>query len=471
MIFPILHIPVLGDGMTIALDAVLHVLISHGLAIGAVSMVVLFQALAAAGRGAFWSDLGRSLLGPLVIATTSVGAVTGVGIWFITGALAPAGIGSLIHLFFWPWFIEWGAFTAEVVLLLFYYYLWPRLSEERPKALLALGIGYVCMAVLSGILISGILGFMLTPDGWPSGQRFVEAYFNPTFIPQCFLRIFGGLAMGALVALAWTAWTFKGADDERRRALRLCGVVAIVAAAVSGAAGVVYFQRVPQTYLTHWVFAVATSVLSQRPEVLTWLNAGAGAVLLLAALAGVAGRKTASRVLAIPALILCVGLVSEFERVREFVRGPYLLPGYMYANQIPLVQKLAAEKTGMLPELRWVREAREAAPAARSGRALFDADCGVCHSIGGVNDIRQRIAGRTLEGVNALVGITQQMVPFMTPFSGTDAERLTLATYLYALANTNSRPAPQLLLPKKPAAKPAAAAATQGGAKAKEMKQ
>ena len=333
MIFPILHIPVLGDGMTIALDAVLHVLISHGLAIGAVSMVVLFQALGASGRGAFWTDLGRSLLGPLVVATTSIGAVTGVGIWFITGALAPAGIGSLIHLFFWPWFIEWGAFTAEVVLLLFYYYLWPRLAEERPKALLALGLGYVGMAVLSGILISGILGFMLTPDGWPSGQRFVEAYFNPTFVPQCFLRIFGGLSMGALVALAWTAWTFKGTEDERKRALRLCGLVAIGAALVAGVAGVVYFQRVPQTYLTHWVFAVATSALSQRPEALTWINVGAGAVLLLAALAGLAGCRTASRLFAIPALILCVGLVAEFERVREFVRGPYLLPGYMQPAQ------------------------------------------------------------------------------------------------------------------------------------------
>ena len=30
MNFPILHIPVVGDGMTIALNAVLHVCISHG---------------------------------------------------------------------------------------------------------------------------------------------------------------------------------------------------------------------------------------------------------------------------------------------------------------------------------------------------------------------------------------------------------------------------------------------------------
>ena len=40
MNFPILHIPVVGDGMTIALNAVLHVCISHGLAIGILAMLL-----------------------------------------------------------------------------------------------------------------------------------------------------------------------------------------------------------------------------------------------------------------------------------------------------------------------------------------------------------------------------------------------------------------------------------------------
>ena len=118
MNFPILHIPVVGDGMTIALNAVLHVYISHGLAIGLMTMLVIFQTLTWKGKGAFWADIARRLLGPLVVVTTSVGAVTGVGIWILTGSLAPEGIGALIHLFFWPWFIEWFAFTAEVLSLI-----------------------------------------------------------------------------------------------------------------------------------------------------------------------------------------------------------------------------------------------------------------------------------------------------------------------------------------------------------------
>ena len=445
MFFPIQHIPGLGDGMTIALDAVLHVFISHGLAIGLVTMLVLFQTLTWLGRGSFWARISRHLLGPTVVVTTSIGAVTGVGIWFITGILAPEGIGSLIHLFFWPWFIEWGAFTAEVVILLIYYYLWDSLAEKRPGLLAALGWGYVAVALASAILISGILGFMLTPDGWPWGQMFNQAYFNPTFIPQCFLRIAGGLALGSLVMLTWTAWRFRavleGSAEEQRRVLRLAGAIFLGACLVTGVSAFVYFSRVPQTYLTHWKFAVATSALSQRPALLPLFNTVAGLFILAVALGALARRTGLCRALSIPTLILCLGLVTEFERIREFVRGPYLLPGYMYANQIPLVEHeaLAAGNGALLPGMRWINNDRGLPPEDLAGQALFAANCGVCHTEGGINDIRTRLAGRTLDGVNAIVGLTENLAPFMPPFSGSDQEGLQMAHYLYMLTNTNPR--------------------------------
>ena len=74
-----------------------------------------------------------------------------------------------------------------------------------------------------------------------------------------------------------------------------------------------------------------------------------------------------------------------------------------------------------------------------AGQALFAANCAVCHTDGGINDIRKRIAGRTLDGVNAITAITQNLAPFMTPFTGSEQERLLLADYLYTLANPDSR--------------------------------
>lgn len=445
MNFPILHIPVVGDGMTIALNAVLHVCISHGLAIGLMTMLVIFQTLTWKGKGEFWADIARRLLGPLVVITTSVGAVTGVGIWILTGSLAPEGIGALIHLFFWPWFIEWFAFTAEVILLLCYYYMWDRLITHKPGTLAAIGWGYVGASVISAILITGILGFMLTPQGWPWARSFTEAYFNPTFVPQCFLRVGGGLGLGILLLMAWIAWRFKGTAEERGRALRLCGIALLISLAVTAASTYVYFMRVPQTYLTHWKFSVATSYLSQMPDFLPTANAIAALVLVLTALAALARSRLACRLLCIPALLMSLCFVMEFERVREFIRGPYLMPGYMHATQITLVESeaLAAQNAPLLPRLRWVNTSGNLPPATQAARTLFAANCGVCHAESGINGIDQRLAGRSADGINAMLGITQRLAPYMTPFVGSEQERALLTEYLFQLSSNYSRRAQQ----------------------------
>lgn len=445
MNFPILHIPVVGDGMTIALNAVLHVCISHGLAIGLMTMLVIFQTLTWKGKGEFWADIARRLLGPLVVITTSVGAVTGVGIWILTGSLAPEGIGALIHLFFWPWFIEWFAFTAEVILLLCYYYMWDRLITHKPGTLAAIGWGYVGASVISAILITGILGFMLTPQGWPWARSFTEAYFNPTFVPQCFLRVGGGLGLGILLLMAWIAWRFKGTAEERGRALRLCGIALLISLAVTAASTYVYFMRVPQTYLTHWKFSVATSYLSQMPDFLPTANAIAALVLVLTALAALARSRLACRLLCIPALLMSLCFVMEFERVREFIRGPYLMPGYMHATQITLVESeaLAAQNAPLLPRLQWVNTSGNLPPATQAARTLFAANCGVCHAESGINGIDQRLAGRSADGINAMLGITQRLAPYMTPFVGSEQERALLTEYLFQLSSNYSRRAQQ----------------------------
>ena len=197
----------------------------------------------------------------------------------------------------------------------------------------------------------------------------------------------------------------------------------------------------PQSYPTHWKFAAATSYLSQSPHLLPALNGLAALCILTTALTALLRRKWLCRLLCIPTVILCVGLVMEFERIREFVRGPYLLPGYMYANQIPMAENLAlaAGNQALLPRMRWINNAAGLSPESRDGCALFAANCGVCHTEDGINGIRERLAGRTLDGINAITGITQNLAPFMTPFSGSDQERLLLASYLYTLANRDSR--------------------------------
>ena len=99
MEFPISQVPYLGNGMTIALDAIIHVIISHGLAIGAVSFIVISEYLGLRKSSRDWEDFARDFLKFTIIITTGIGAITGVGIWLITSALSPRGIGSMLRIF------------------------------------------------------------------------------------------------------------------------------------------------------------------------------------------------------------------------------------------------------------------------------------------------------------------------------------------------------------------------------------
>lgn len=433
--FPTFYVPGLGQGMTIALVAVVHVLLSHGFAIGLVSVIVLLEHQALRRGDAGLEDLAQNMLKPVVIMVTAVGAVTGAGIWFTVSVLAPQGIGSLLRVFFWPWFIEWMAFTLEVLVLLPYYFLWERMHRGHAGWHVALGWSYVAIALCSAFLISGILGFMLTPDGWVQNQRLVSAFFNPTFWPQLALRVCGGLAMGGLWALAYVLFRRRLGLELRHRVMRLLGGWALANGALCALATWIYLGRVPQTYAVHKLFAVLTSHLSQDAWLLWLGNLLAAACIVAVALAAWLRWRRTALALIIPALILTLGLVTEFERTREFIRGPYLMPGYMYANQIPLTQSGYVAKHGFLAGAAWYQpQPPGLTPRAPAGHALFMANCGVCHTIGGLNDIRDRLKGRTQPSVGVMVRRTKQMVPFMPSFAGTPDEALTMAAYLYELS-------------------------------------
>src|SRR5665647_3756503 len=220
MQFPVYEVPYLGNGMTIGLDAVLHVIISHGLAIGAILLIVISEYFGFRKASKDWENFAKNFLKFNIIVITGIGAVTGVGIWLITSALAPTGIGSMLRIFFWPWFLEWILFTLEVVVLLIYYFTRDKWLGERKKKHIYLGVSYIVLSVSSAFLITGILGFMLTSDGWPWDKSFVSAFFNPSFLPQLFLRASMAFMLGAIFSVAFLLIN-RRVSAFRKEALRL----------------------------------------------------------------------------------------------------------------------------------------------------------------------------------------------------------------------------------------------------------
>ncbi len=434
MEFPIFQVPYLGNGMTIALDAVLHVIVSHGLAIGSVSMVVASEYLGYRRSSRDWEDFARNFLRFIILLTTSIGAMTGVGIWLITSALAPRGIGSLLRIFFWPWFTEWGVFTAEVIIVLIYYYTWKKWTGERKKQHLWLGIGYIAAALSSALLITGILGFMLTPDGWPWDKSLWSAFFNPSYLPQLILRLGAAYFLGALFSVAYLVFT-RRKQEFHREALAFFGKVALCSLLVTLLSAIWYFNVVPSTYKTHSIYAVMTSKYAQQPGLFWTINSAGVVFLLLFWLIALRRSVISIRLLVVPAIVVSFLFVSQFERVREFIRGPYLMPGYMYANQVLLEEEPLFAKKGMLQRSYWYNATANQNDPESRGAYLFAQNCSACHTIGGINNIIDRVQGRTADGIYVIIGHTQEMVPFMPPFSGTDQERRAMADFLFRLAN------------------------------------
>ncbi len=431
MQFPPFQVPGLGNGMTIALNAVIHVFFSHGFAIGVFGMIAISEYMGYRRNSPQWTAFSHDLLKFAAILITGVGAVTGVGIWFTIGTLEPRGTAEMLRLFFWPWFLEWMAFTAEVVVLVIYYYTWEGWAAQNRKRHVILAFSYMAIGSFAALTVTGILGFMLTPDGWPWQGTFWSAFFNPTFLPQFILRISMGYVLGTLITMAFLVFT-KREVPFRGEALAFFGKIILVAASIALVFAAWYYYNVPQTFRAFSIFAVLTSNLTHVSPIFWVVNGAALGVIVLAALLALRKTRLGVQLMILPAVLLMMGFFTEFERIREFTRGPYLMPGYMYANQVLLKEAPYFNQTGVISNSYWFNTSSRQGPLDQ-GLFLFGQNCSVCHTIGGINDIQSKVKGRSLDGVRVIVAHTHDMVPFMSPFSGTQEEQGILASFLYQL--------------------------------------
>lgn len=402
------------------MEAVIHVILSHGFAIGAFVLIVLCEYIGYKRNSPEWEAFARNYIRFTVIVVTAVGAVTGVGIWFYISTLAPRATGSMLRIFFWPWWIEWFFFAGELIVLIAYYYLWDKWTGERKMRHIWLGASYTLLAFWTAFLITGIISFMLTSDGWPWSGSFRQAFFNPSFVPHLLLRLTGALALGGLISLCYL-FAIRAKPDFRKEASRLFGVVLIAGTIATVIFVWWYFKVVPSAFKSHAIAAVLPRELPKDPALFWAANIVGLAIILALGLTAVKRRTTLARALIIPSAIVGFAFVAEFEYVREFIRGPYLMPGYMYANQVLVKESLFFNKAG--------------AGSPRSGQYLFGRNCSSCHTITGINSIKDRVSGRPEDGIRVILKHTHDLVPWMPPFSGTDQERRVLARYLFQLSN------------------------------------
>lgn len=434
MNFPSLDYSWFGNGSVIALIAIIHVIISHGVAIGTTVIVVSMEYRAVRTNDAKLNDLAKNIAKWLLIITTTAGAMTGVGIWFSTTVIQPDSISALLRIFFWAWVAEWVVFITEVVLLIIYYYTWDKWTDAKGKRRhVNLGIALAFFSWLTMAIITGVLAAKLTPGRWTETFSFWHAFINPTYLPSLGFRMFLAISLAIVMVSFFIRWLVK--DEElRAETFRVFGLLGAISLPATFITGLWYLWAIPDNAYNMIMWSTG------MPEhIFKGLNLIAFAILILFLVWLIKQPKKLPWLLSILAFGAAVGFIGEFEVVRESIRKPFVIYDYMYANGLLEQDREKYNEEGFLTHATWANES-EVTPAnlLDAGRDVYVGQCITCHTVDGWRDKRalgNRLEGWDAEAIKTFIPTMHNVHVAMPPFMGTDEELEALANYLYDAIN------------------------------------
>lgn len=450
MDFPLFHLDFVGNRMLIAVIAIIHVLINHALAVGFIPVVTLLEYFGYRDRkkgletAVEWDEAARKMLFVAFVVTTSFGALTGVGIWFSAALISPESIGSLIRVFFMAWFVEWIVFVLEVIFIMIYFLSWTRFNASLKDKLkhVRIGLALSIFSWLTMAIIVGILGFMMDTGNWLSDKTLIDGFANPIYIPQLFFRTPLALVAGAAFALLLAAFFVKKESEARPRMFRLLSFWMFIWTPHVIAAGLYYYYQIPDAMVGSLPVAIATQQFQNWYDLIVYFLFGTIVFSMIVALyAFILPRNIPKVVIAIPLLATLLTL-GWFERVREFIRKPYVIEEYMYSNMIRIDSYPLLKRDGMLKHAAYtsVTEITDE-NKIEAGKNVFVLSCSRCHTTDGINSIVTKfedmlmLQGKPLEYDRMLTYIPMMHKGryYMPPFPGNKAEMDALVRYIQEL--------------------------------------
>lgn len=433
--YPVWEVPHLTAGMILAFIATFHILPSH-LSTGAMWFNVWLETKAYREDRPELLDFVRRYAKLLLVFAYVFGSLTGVGIWFAATVAAPRGISGLIHNYVWGWATEWVFFIVEVAGIFVYNYTFDKVDR---KTHLTIGWVFALGSWTTMVVIVGILTFMLTPGRWVHTGAFFDGFFNQTYWPQLLLRTTAMFAIAAAYAIVVASrLESRAAKEEVVRDASLLGLAGLV---LAGAAMLWYRAALPDSARA-MLGALVTPGLRHG---LVWAPA-----LVAVYFAALALKPSGARLVpGLLAIVLIFSGIWSYERVREMIRKPYVIPDYMYSNQIvgndlpakgvkSELEKLNVE--GVLKSAPFVpADLRAITDANRlqAGRLIALIECSACHTLDekGLRPLpgrMRRLGAASPEDVEAVLDGLAAM-QYMPPFAGTQDEKRALALYLSSL--------------------------------------
>ncbi|CCQ97744.1 Cytochrome c class I [[Clostridium] ultunense Esp] len=442
--YPQWYVPNFGSGYVVALIASTHVLFSH-ISVGASFLLAYLLYKAYRGNHEELYGYVKKYLFTLLLTSYIMGSLTGPGIWFSTTVSNPRGISTLIHNFVWVWASEWVWFVTEVAMVYILYYIFDKI-DRRTYMHLSWIFAMVSWGTL--LLIVGILAFMMSPgsEKWFTTGNVMDAFFNPNYFPQVGVRTAFTVALAALMGLAVaTRVKEEGLRKDLVQTLSLWGIGGLI---FGGMFLLWYLNTLPIRALTTLDFAIPMNFK---------LTIFASILLLIFVFAFFYMLPKRNKYVSFTILLMVVVLgltIYPQERIREWMRKPYIAGDFVYVNQIiardvpgkgiqseiPTIDRQGFLKSHpFVPDkVRTITPENE----LEAGRAMAMVSCAACHSLD-PNGPRPLV--KKMEGVTRPELIYQFLItrmsgdpakgasPYMPKLAGTEEEKRALALYLAEL--------------------------------------
>ncbi len=426
MSYPWWYIPVITSPMLIAFIATIHVLVSH-YAVGGGLLLARENSFAIKTGNKAYRDYWKSHACFFVLLTVVFGAITGVGIWWTIGLVSPLATQTLIRTFVFGWAIEWVFFLIELTAAFAFFYLWDTLPAKQHAIM---GWLYGLAAWISLVLITGITGFMLSSKGlfadYAQTGNFWDAFFNIQFLPQTFARTGAALLLGTLYIYAHASWKL-----ENNSSLKALVVSRMNAPAVTGAV-----LLVTGLIWSLTLYSENSLRVLERAAALNILFAltVASLFLILALIVFIPMRKPEAMTFPFAVCLLLIGFAafSSAEFIREAVRKPYQVDGFVLANQILVKDVQQCREQGFLNSGIWTKEYLKTENADR-GLALYMHHCNDCHEAQrGLSGLKLLTSGEDKTALKHRI-LHLDNNPSMPPWCGNEDEAAVLARFLYQL--------------------------------------
>lgn len=432
--YPVWEVPFLTSGLILGLLAVFHILPSH-LSTGAMWFNVFVETKAYRENRPELLDFLKKYALVILIFAYVFGSLSGVGIWFSATVASPRGISGLIHNYVWGWATEWVFFIIEVTGIFVYFYTFGKVDRSTH---LKIGWIFAIGSWITMIIITGILAFMLSPGKWTETGNFFHGFFNQTYWFQLLVRTAFMFAVAAVYALA-VGSSLKNEDVKKFivKSASKWGIAGLIATAILFS---VYLKTLP---------AEAKDLLVAVPKGLT-ISLIISFSLVLLYFIYFNMRPLSLRLMPsiLFILVLFIGILSA-ERGREILRKPYVIPKYMYSNQliaIPIPSKGVKDEVSLIKG-KGILNFSPFVPASlrkinnenqlEVGRLIALMQCSSCHTLDkkGLRPLPKMVKKSGLSTVPDAEDLLDMLdaFPYMPPFLGTEEEKEALANYLISI--------------------------------------